>query len=687
MGKKTIILLLNFLFLILSISLCQSQYGWTEYGNSYNPLWQSQFPDAYGILDTQRNNITITNGYYTSLIPMSDLDGLTYQPLVAYLNISYPESKGYLIFPNGNYLQIYDENLILVEEINVGQEIVSQIDTLTWTSDNSIAGIWKINSTDLSFKVYIYNTTLSSLVNVFEQNFTAMTNISVAGVRHFGNTVIFMLPISHSGSNFTSKFIKINSSGIIKETMFYNRPYFYSEPLAFVDMDNDGRNEYLTYRIGGMTGGGGLLIFEEDGTIEYNYTSSGGSVGYRKLLDVKMLKTDLTNYWRIAILEGEGWSPANFNTWITVKKLDGTNVWSKSWSGSLSGGYKDAGSFGKIAISQDYNGDGVNDIFMVNFAGIYTTYYWNSLSLKVLSGSDGSVFINNSWLDTGDARGFEGVTSLTIADLTNDGNEEFIYSHQDGYFIYDIYNKILLNSTNATTCGGLGCYSLFSSCIPADLNFDGFQEVICSGRNRTIMFYSGSLNQNAQIISVAYSPSTSIVRLSSVDVIINASDLEGNSPIYYIHKCFNGDNWSVENENNIQSCYYSISGNYNLTIGVRDSYHFGEYNYFSQNILVTEAGTICGNGICETEEINCPSDCVPSNDSFIQLPDGESIPAQIVDTENIDEGLLPTIFYGTLGFFSYSLIPFMVFVFSIFIILILLTIFVIFKRLIKRGFD
>jgi hypothetical protein len=56
------------------------------------------------------------------------------------------------------------------------------------------------------------------------------------------------------------------------------------------------------------------------------------------------------------------------------------------------------------------------------------------------------------------------------------------------------------------------------------------------------------------------------------------------------------------------------------------------------------------------------------------------IPTQLVDTENMNQGLLPEVYYGTLGFISSTLNPMMVLIFAIFIVLIMLLI----AKLIKK---
>jgi hypothetical protein len=222
-------------------------------------------------------------------------------------------------------------------------------------------------------------------------------------------------------------------------------------------------------------------------------------------------------------------------------------------------------------------------------------------------------------------------------------------------------------------------------CIPADLNFDGFLEVTCSASGSSYMFYSNVSNQNPTITSVAFDTGTTIAVGTTLYAYVTAYDVEGDG-ILYIYRCSDTSSFTNASGSSTGSCVYNSVGDYNFTIGVRDVYH-STYNYFSQIISVTQTGQICNNnGICETGENynNCPNDCPSPPLNYTQVQGGMAIPTKLVDTENTEQGLLPEIYYGTLGFFSSVLSPTIILVFAIFFVFIILAIGMIIVRIGKK---
>ena len=131
-----------------------------------------------------------------------------------------------------------------------------------------------------------------------------------------------------------------------------------------------------------------------------------------------------------------------------------------------------------------------------------------------------------------------------------------------------------------------------------------------------------------------------------------------------------------------------MNGIYNFTARVRDNSHL-TYNFLSYNIYVNSQGYICNsNSSCDSQfgenNANCPQDCpiIPTNQTtnITQAEGGMAIPTQLVDSNNMNQGWLPEVYYGTLGFISVTLNPMIILIFTIFIVLIALLI----AKLIKK---
>ncbi len=670
------------MFLILFASFTSAQFEWNTYCNAFTPCWNGQFETAYGRFDAGINNDTMSNGYETSFGDTgSFLQDFPFQPLVTHFNFTGADQE-YLIFPNGNFLQVYDSSLNIRQEINTGGHAVSQIDTLNWDADDEreIAGIWEIDGSNVAFKVYDYNITSNSFTLIHQQNFSTTIRTGFAGVKHSDNNAYFIVPYSNVGGLYQMNFTQINSSGIYNE-LFLNRTCTYDEPIAWTDMDADGDVEFLTYCEDEV------IVFEEDGTIDFNITERSGY----KIRDARMVKADATNQWKIAVSENK-----YEDTYITMWKLDETKLWENHYTGT-----GDAGQYGRLAIGTYYYtpnwfqrwilGEEAGletSVFVGIFESRFTTIYLNDFIFLVLEADDGGEIESKSWTAKSGwgTRGYEGSHSLTIVDINHNGVYDFVYSHQDGYIIYDPDQDSILVEVGS---GTIGADRGYESCIPADLYFDNQQEIICSGEDTTIVYYSSYVNQNAEIVSVAYDPSTTIQVNTTLYMYVTATDLEDDSPLYYKSKCNETADWSAETTTPTLSCFYGSLGIFENTIAVRDPYH-SDYDTFSQDIIVTSTGVICDNdGICEAEQgedyLNCPNDCVSPPDTTTSSVEGSlTLPTELVDTENTNQGLLPEIYYGTLGFMSSVLSPLIILVFLFLFVMIMITIGIIIKKIAGR---
>lgn len=665
-------ILFGIVFLLIMIGSVNAQYDWATYGNTYTPIANAQFTGATSRFDLGMSQINTTSGI--SYIGSSYTQE-PYQAIAKDIN-----EKGYIIIPVGNYIRIYDHNLNLLNEFFTGQNI-AQLDVLDFFNTGNpvdIAGVFNYNSSINSFRIYSFNPNSPyNATKTFEYNFTlSYANLTrYTGLRHSGNKVYF-IQNDWTGSTFNLTFNSMNSSGDTS-VFITTSGNTYLEPLSWTDVNNDGQNEFL----GVSTNN--IILFNSAGTILFYPTVPN-------IYDAKLYHPENSNIWKVATLSVAS-SGSVYKLNITSFRPDGSVYLSKNIFSFSSGGIVLSGGFmnSRIAIA-DYDGDGFDDIFV---AGIDNTLAGSSqstqLSFSVLKGNDGSILDNKNisqqynWGATGSFRNYP---SLTLAKLNNT-NYDMIFTTPRGLILFfDPYtNKFIYNSTISGS-------DFLYSCVPSDINVDGFQEVICSGDGYTSIFSGAGINNNAVINSVAYDPSTLISVGQNVNAIISATDPENDLPLSYIHKCSDSESYSAESFSSTAICNYVSVGIYNLTVAVRDPYH-STYNYFSQLITVTSTGFICNNnGICEVglgeTTFNCPNDCFSNTTTTVSSDTGgSSIPVDIVNVNNVNQGLLPEIYYGTLGFLSNTIQPIIILVFFIFFILIILAIAFIIRNIGKKVGD
>jgi hypothetical protein len=631
-----------------------SAFYWTTYGNDFQYMFQQQYSGLSGNLDLGVLNYSTSYGQRGYALN---------QPLVSPLTFSDGEDD-YIIIKDLDTIRILDEDLLQKTSLNTGYNILGSMDIMDFfsTGKNDIVAFLSINSSLGSLNVYSINTTNNNLYVTYSKNYS-VSGLTINGIRHFGNNLIFTLNTPNNIINI------VNQTGFTTINVTTHQA---NEPIAFGDFDNDGNLEFILWSVNSVR------IYRSDGSTMFSYDKPAGC-GTNEITDVKPFQTTGSS-WKIAILVAER-SVCGGGT-LFVKNIDGSSFWSY--------GFPSRQLTSRLAVADDFDGDGLNDIYVAFSTTYYTSFYNDQIHLYVLNGKNGNLLDSYS---TANARfGFCAnlyyqTSTLTIADMNNDGKKEFVYSLSNIHLVYDmVNNREIINDTinyhgQCSTAGE----PYISSCISADINANNYLEIVCSGRDYTRVFYYSPPNYNPIINSVTYSPSTHIKPNNKVFVEIDATDPESET-IYYNHKCYNGDTWKYENTNNFRNCTYYIEGVYNLTVGVIDDSH-SDYNTYSQLIYVNYTGDSSNcdyDSICDIDESypSC-SDCpfVESEYNPIQSID---IPTQIVNVTDINQGLLPEVYYGLVAFMSYSLRPVLIMVFVILIALIIFSVFAFIRNFVKR---
>lgn len=635
------------ILLLFSINLISAEIGWETFG---------KFPYSWNAQDTSLGsrfnlgigyNITIPNGIKLGNGSLMDSinDSLALQPIVTNFNLPTGSSM-YMFIPNNNYLQVYDKNLNLVQEIYTGVAIANP-DSMDFISQNGIAddivGLFKINSTLVSFKVFSFNYTALTFNKSYEQNFTVNIvnqNTFSTGVKHRGNNAYVIVN--------NTELVKINNSA----STITNIPFAFYKEFIIEDIDNSGQFSLVAQAHDK------IIITKADGSSSTVIISKAGGSASSYIKSMRVFRPDATSLWKIAYFETTGGTGNTGN--VVVVKPDGSSYWSKAVTSGSTGTIQN----GELAVMNDYNSDGFNDLILFTEDEKFTSSWSDFLSYYVYRGYDGLNLNTRNFGDIGwDNSGNSWTSSLTLARLGTGSKESVLFVSQDGIIINDIGTNRTIFQQNATTY--VSPTGTIESCITADIDLDGNYEIICSGYDRTVLFQDNYTIINAVLNSVTFDPSTTVGLNSALFMTLSASDIQGY-PIRYIHNCDTGEVFTSENSTAVRFCTYSSVGYKNVTFGVRNQY-FSGYNYYSYQVLVTQSGSSCNNNnICESglgeTNSNCPNDCTTTQDNSTtsQANGGLNVPTQIVGekgTNGIEQGILPEIYYGTIGIFSYILVP------------------------------
>jgi hypothetical protein len=612
-----------------------------------------------------------------------------------------------LVIPNGNYLQVYSSGFALESELLTGQAI-GQIGKDT-RFNNTIIGIFRINSTAVSFKSFGFNssTQVFQLNSEINQSFSGNVNSTGLSCLFTGGTNhCYSSFTSYNGANYTLFMTDYTDAGVNMVQTSQSRHEKVSIPF-YEDLDNDGQLDIIAYSPRDV-----FIIQKSNLALKnvYREGSTGGLTNYIRYVSSGYI--DATAYPKLLIASDNGNEDGSANVGtnhvVNLKALrfDLSTLWSSDvgyyFCGGGCGATQRSGNF----IVSDYNADNRKDI-----AIIYQVVQTTTATLKVIKGTDGSTLSSRTigFATRGANSGqndkpFPASLSLTGGRLSNSTGTNYDVviqgSNYDGvpsvgtginFITYNLQEDRIVNNIVAYS-SGTGNYG----CAIADFIYDGYNDIICSrkGNSFVVGLPIGAVTNNAPTInSLAFSPSATITIGENLGVSVSATDPESDS-ILYIADCGNGVDFPEQASNSF-SCTYSTAGTYTFTAYVRDAYHF-TYNSFNYSILVTNVGGACNyNDVCEAglgESVsNCPEDCVSGGaGSSVGGENGTmSIPIQLVDTTQIYEvgqerGLLPEIYYGTLSFLSNSLAPIFILVFVIFIVLIMFAIGTIVKKIFMK---
>jgi hypothetical protein len=566
MAIKTGVIFLLAFFLLFNV-VSAIGYDWKMFGNSEQQLKNSQGLGSSNFgLSTLNTTIDIATGQIQLSYPT--------QPLVASL---LNNNQNYLIYSTSNSIKVYDYNASLITSKSLTYIPISSLTTVDWDSDGNayeIAGFYRESSTNLHFQVYQMNASYS-LNNIYDLNYSINATNGVAGVR-CDSTSCYSVVYETNGTGYFWYAFRVNSATSVTQQLNAKRThnlYAPLEPPSKQDYNNDGTADYLVFSENQV------MVYDNNGVIIRNWTFSRGSQRDEYVRGAKFV-SDSSGYYRVAIaydVPYDVWSSLECGSYYSCARLQiksistGSIVFEDNFFGASSS--SDNARVIGLAI-QDYNLDGYDDIIVLG-ATLGTNKDANVQVLK----SDGTILNTSTSMGTNVGAVYPN-SQITIAKINNDSRYDVLV--YDGTLkVWDIYNNNFIYKNSAVTTGQ-------GTCIPADFNYDGLFDIICSDNSST------------------------------------------------------------------------------------------------KFLLTSYNGSLCGNSICESGEDNdnCAIDCpsVEPTQNTTQAEGGLVLPTQIVSTENIDEGILPEIYYGTLGFFSYVLAPSIILIFFIIFVLIMFVIAGIIKK-------
>lgn len=447
----------------------------------------ASFTDEWGEYQDDPSNrgfVHDETAHFTSElgITYTSNNGMAFQPLI--VNITGDNNLETIII-SGNFLQLYDEQMNLIDELNVlggnvikGQPIIYNNGSQKYILFKSATG----NPAEITFEIYEYNSS-NEFNQVCENSSFANFGVTSTSFVNSGikcdETNDYCYWISGTGNTNRFAFTKINME--ILNCSSFNQILNYTTDSpnqihanipAIGDIDRDGRNEIVFICDDNTDTNSGLCVVDSNGTgtpyFDTYFSTDGkldniGTIMSNPVLwntngagdtEIQISYKDATNRLELASYLSDGtqdWSiestGSNIDTASQVVIVDnGSTQFDICTSGTLDFG---GGVFRLWLLCADYNGD------------------------KIIG----------TYINTDEA--LVNSIPLVAADMDNDGLDEIIMPRG----IFDIDYNLVVNTTENNR------YYI----AIADVNADGEPEIITTNGSLTKIIYSSFTNEPPEL--------------------------------------------------------------------------------------------------------------------------------------------------------------------------------------------